>query len=64
MTTFVRLLVRESRALLICALDEYKNGDYGDGTALGRVHQPDREISSLQDYREYVVLSRTSLAIS
>ncbi|KAL7412862.1 PhoD-like phosphatase-domain-containing protein [Mrakia frigida] len=31
---------------------EYKNGDYGDGTALNRIPKPDREISSLQDYRD------------
>ncbi|KAM0755248.1 hypothetical protein T439DRAFT_322289 [Meredithblackwellia eburnea MCA 4105] len=31
---------------------EYKNGDYGDGTKFGRVPLPDREVSSLQDYRD------------
>lgn len=31
---------------------EYKNGDYGNGTALDRAPVPDREISSLQDYRD------------
>lgn len=31
---------------------EYKNGDYGNGTALGRAPVPDRELSSLQDYRD------------
>lgn len=30
---------------------EYRNGDYGDGTAIGRVPRPDREIVSLSDYR-------------
>lgn len=32
-------------------LYEYENGEYGDGTALGRVPAPDREIVSLDDYR-------------
>ncbi|KAK4703749.1 alkaline phosphatase D, partial [Phenoliferia sp. Uapishka_3] len=31
---------------------EYKNGDYGDGTAIHRIPEPDRELSSLQDYRD------------
>jgi alkaline phosphatase D len=30
---------------------EYANGRYGDGTALGRIPLPDREIVSLDDYR-------------
>ncbi|HXV77743.1 MAG TPA: alkaline phosphatase D family protein [Candidatus Polarisedimenticolaceae bacterium] len=30
---------------------EYENGRYGDGTALGRVPEPDRELVSLADYR-------------
>jgi alkaline phosphatase D len=30
---------------------EYPNGRYGDGTALGRVPAPDREIVALADYR-------------
>ena len=30
---------------------EYKNGVYGDGSALGRVAEPDLEILSLSDYR-------------
>ncbi|KAI5479609.1 hypothetical protein MNV49_003346 [Pseudohyphozyma bogoriensis] len=38
---------------------EYKNGDYGDGTAIGRVPQPDREITSLQDYRDRYAQYRT-----
>ncbi|KAK4699952.1 alkaline phosphatase D, partial [Phenoliferia sp. Uapishka_3] len=38
---------------------EYKNGDYGDGTAIGRVPQPDRELSSLQDYRDRYAQYRT-----
>jgi alkaline phosphatase D len=33
-------------------LYEYGNGTYGDGTALGRVPAPDREILSLIDYRQ------------
>ena len=33
-------------------LYEYANGQYGDGTALGRVPEPDREIVSLADYRQ------------
>ncbi|MFM1887183.1 MAG: hypothetical protein RL026_2340 [Pseudomonadota bacterium] len=33
-------------------LYEYANGTYGDGTALGRIPQPQREIVSLLDYRE------------
>ncbi len=32
-------------------LYEYANGSFGDGTALGRVPEPDREIVSLSDYR-------------
>ena len=31
---------------------EYANKQYGDGTALGRIPAPDKEIVSLQDYRE------------
>jgi len=31
---------------------EYANKRYGDGTALGRIPAPDREILALQDYRE------------
>jgi alkaline phosphatase D len=30
---------------------EYANGSYGDGTSLGRVPDPDREILTLADYR-------------
>ena len=30
---------------------EYANREYGDGTALGRISQPDHEIVSLADYR-------------
>jgi len=30
---------------------EYANGTYGDGEAMGRVPQPDRELLSLADYR-------------
>lgn len=32
-------------------LYEYANGQYGDGGALGRVPDPDREIVTLEDYR-------------
>lgn len=32
-------------------LYEYANGTLGDGAALGRVPEPDRELSSLEDYR-------------
>ncbi|MEY3041469.1 MAG: hypothetical protein RLZZ174_551 [Pseudomonadota bacterium] len=38
---------------------EYGNGEYGDGEALGRRHQPDREIVSLADYRTRYALYRT-----
>ncbi|MEQ1758370.1 MAG: alkaline phosphatase D family protein [Vicinamibacterales bacterium] len=30
---------------------EFANGVFGDGTGIGRVHQPDREATSLDDYR-------------
>ncbi|CAA0092100.1 Phospholipase D [BD1-7 clade bacterium] len=30
---------------------EYKNGEYGDGTALARIPMPDKEITTLDDYR-------------
>nr|MBA3949046.1 alkaline phosphatase D family protein [Acidobacteriota bacterium] len=30
---------------------EYRNGTYGDGTAFGRVPMPDKEITTLEDYR-------------
>lgn len=30
---------------------EYKNGQYGDGTRLGRIPSPDHEVVSLADYR-------------
>lgn len=32
-------------------LYEYANGEFGDGTPLGRVPEPDREIVALDDYR-------------
>ena len=32
-------------------LYEHANGEYGDGTELGRIPEPDREIVSLADYR-------------
>ena len=31
---------------------EYRNGEFGDGTTLGRISAPDREILALSDYRE------------
>lgn len=31
---------------------EYANGRYGDGTSIGRVHSPDRDVVTLQDYRQ------------
>ena len=31
---------------------EYANGQYGDGTKLGRIPAPDKEITALRDYRE------------
>ena len=30
---------------------EYKNARYGDGTAFGRIPMPDKEITTLEDYR-------------
>ncbi len=38
---------------------EYRNGEYGDGTALGRIPLPDREIVSLDDYRLRYATYRT-----
>ncbi|KAJ3098473.1 hypothetical protein HDU97_003972 [Phlyctochytrium planicorne] len=32
-------------------LYEYRNGEYGDGTDIGRVPIPDRELVTLEDYR-------------
>ncbi len=32
-------------------LYEFENGGYGDGTALGRIPEPDRELLTLADYR-------------
>jgi alkaline phosphatase D len=32
-------------------LYEYKNARYGDGTAFGRIPMPDKEITTLEDYR-------------
>ncbi len=32
-------------------LYEYPNSDYGDGTRFGRIPRPDKEISTLSDYR-------------
>ncbi|KAI8821988.1 putative alkaline phosphatase [Fimicolochytrium jonesii] len=31
---------------------EYKNGGYGDGSKIGRIPQPDKDITSLDDYRQ------------
>lgn len=30
---------------------EYANKEYGDGTSLGRIPQPDRQLFTLYDYR-------------
>ncbi len=38
---------------------EYANGEYGDGTALGRIPAPNREILSLSDYRTRYAQYRT-----
>jgi alkaline phosphatase D len=40
-------------------LYEYANGTFGDGTALGRVPQPDAEIVTLSDYRTRHALYKT-----
>ncbi|ORY12564.1 hypothetical protein BCR33DRAFT_800473 [Rhizoclosmatium globosum] len=31
---------------------EYRNGEYGDGSSIGRIPKPDRELLTLGDYRE------------
>lgn len=38
-----------------------KNGYYGDGTAIGRIPLPDREIYTLYDYRKRIATYRTDL---
>lgn len=38
---------------------EYQNGQYGDGTALGRIPLPDHEIVTLDDYRLRYATYRT-----
>ncbi|EJU00869.1 hypothetical protein DACRYDRAFT_80307 [Dacryopinax primogenitus] len=38
---------------------EYKNGDYGNGTSIGRVPLPDKEIATLSDYRTRIAQYRT-----
>ncbi|KAL8850880.1 MAG: hypothetical protein Q9221_004193 [Calogaya cf. arnoldii] len=38
---------------------EYANGDYGDGTNIGRVSLPDRQIYTLYDYRKRLATYRT-----
>ncbi|KAL8974643.1 MAG: hypothetical protein Q9197_001131 [Variospora fuerteventurae] len=40
---------------------EYANGDYGDGEAIGRVPQPNRQIYTLYDYRKRLATYRTDL---
>ncbi|KAI9701114.1 MAG: hypothetical protein M1836_001783 [Candelina mexicana] len=40
---------------------EYKEGDYGYGWSIGRIHQPDKEIFSLYDYRKRIATYRTDL---
>ncbi|KAJ3099916.1 hypothetical protein HK100_004807 [Physocladia obscura] len=31
---------------------EYRNGEYGDGSSIGRIPRPDRTLLTLEDYRE------------
>lgn len=38
-----------------------KNGDYGDGTSIGRIPLPDREIYTLYDYRKRIATYRTDM---
>ena len=40
---------------------EYANKVYGDGTSLGRIPLPDREIYTLYDYRKRLATYRTDL---
>lgn len=40
---------------------EYANGTYGDGTDLGRIPEPNKEIVSLDDYRTRYAQYRTDL---
>jgi alkaline phosphatase D len=40
---------------------EYENGYYGDGTSIGRIPQPDREIYTLYDYRRRHAIYKTDL---
>jgi alkaline phosphatase D len=42
-------------------LYEYANGTYGDGTVLGRLVRPQREIVSLDDYRERHALYKSDI---
>jgi alkaline phosphatase D len=42
-------------------LYEYRNGVYGDGTALGRIPAPDRELVTLADYRTRHAQYKTDL---
>ncbi|KZP00675.1 hypothetical protein CALVIDRAFT_594869 [Calocera viscosa TUFC12733] len=37
---------------------EYKNGDYGNGTSIGRVPLPDKEIATVSDYRTRIAQYR------
>ncbi|KAF2203455.1 hypothetical protein GQ43DRAFT_479007 [Delitschia confertaspora ATCC 74209] len=40
---------------------EYKNGAYGWGQSIGRVPQPDKEITTLYDYRKRIATYRTDI---
>ncbi|KAI9668654.1 MAG: hypothetical protein M1831_001093 [Alyxoria varia] len=40
---------------------EYANGDYGDGTDIGRIAQPDKTLFTLYDYRRRLATYRTDL---
>lgn len=42
-------------------LYEYANGEYGDGTDLGRIPEPEGEIYTLYDYRKRHATYRTDL---
>lgn len=50
-----RMIARRADVDLVLHLGdylyEYENGAFGDGAALGRVPDPDRELLSLEDYR-------------
>jgi alkaline phosphatase D len=51
---YAHIADRTDLDLVLCLGDyfyEYPNNEYGDGTDLGRVPRPDREVISLADYR-------------